>query len=254
MKKFLLSSLLLSIAAGFAFAQGVALDSPNGGEQWKLGSTELIRWHFSSDIEQPVRIVLLKDLTLVGVIAEYAPSAMFPYSFEWKVGTYHVGKGAESTVPPGTYRIGIKTADQMYTSESKSAFTIFSKSDLPFSFAQRLANAQLSAQPESEANPDILLFDLKELADRLGDPGQDVKLVLLQNGRQLAELGQAKAGIPLAQLARVTLTHEASAALQSAAAGVELALIGADGKILHQQFIRFHVKEPGPRERPVQVE
>jgi len=63
----------------------VTVTSPNGGENWKVGTKCTIKWKYAGDIGESVRIDLLKGDTVVKTIAPNAASGTG--SFAWKVPT-----------------------------------------------------------------------------------------------------------------------------------------------------------------------
>jgi hypothetical protein len=127
MKKILLFSFLLILAAGLAFAEGIAVLQPAGGVGWPIGSTQKISWRFlpeSVGLAQPVNIVLFKDFTLVGYIAKNISCKPDGSGyFNWQVGTLLPDNKDTLSTPkklaPGKgYRIGVKSADRTLNGES----------------------------------------------------------------------------------------------------------------------------------------
>ena len=97
----------------------ITVTSPNGGESWSLGSTKNITWD-ALGISGNVRIVLLKDGTRIGTIADNIGSASGSYS--WTVGQYNGG-----TAVPGTgYKVKVKEKGTTNLDHSNNPFTISS--------------------------------------------------------------------------------------------------------------------------------
>jgi hypothetical protein len=99
-------------------AAGITISSPNGGESWATGSSQTIRWNYSGNIGQTVKVELLKNDALDRVI-----------SYSTFIGS--AGSGScQWTVPagltPGTiYKIRVtSTTNNIYTDTSDNAFTI----------------------------------------------------------------------------------------------------------------------------------
>ena len=63
----------------------VTVTSPNGGENWKVGTKWTIKWKYAGDIGENVKIELLRGDTVVKTIAPNAASSTG--SFIWKVPT-----------------------------------------------------------------------------------------------------------------------------------------------------------------------
>lgn len=119
MKKALLSSILLALAAGLAFGASLTVDQPNGGEELTLGETYKIKWTYTGDIPK-VRLVLIRSGGgFVGVIANNLDTSDKGYS--WKVGDYQGGPAA----PDSNYKIRVVAVNNTQTvDESDTAFTI----------------------------------------------------------------------------------------------------------------------------------
>ncbi|MGH9493124.1 MAG: Ser-Thr-rich GPI-anchored membrane family protein, partial [Terriglobales bacterium] len=66
----LLLPLLLS---GTAFAAGIAVTSPNGGETWQTGTTQTIRWSYTGSLRSTVTLQLLKNGAVNSTIASGVP-------------------------------------------------------------------------------------------------------------------------------------------------------------------------------------
>jgi Zn-dependent metalloprotease/PKD repeat protein len=91
--------------------------SPNGGENWPLGSIHPITWN-AVGLSANLKITLWKDGVLVGTIADNVAPALGSYS--WTVGQYSGGTAATGT----GYTIKIKETGTVVSDMSDAAFTI----------------------------------------------------------------------------------------------------------------------------------
>ena len=102
-KAFILIAILAFLLLPLA-AQTVTLTSPNGGENWAIGSTATITWN--SNGVATVRLILHKGGTgaanRLGIIAQGLNAASGSYS--WTVGSYDTG----TAVAGGDYYIRLK--------------------------------------------------------------------------------------------------------------------------------------------------
>lgn len=101
MKRLILTYFTMLLLAGFVYGATVDMLIPNGGEQWKLGTTKVIKWK-SKNFTGNVMLILLKNMQKVGTIAQNIGPNTTTYS--WKVGDYQGGTAAAG---PG-YRIRVK--------------------------------------------------------------------------------------------------------------------------------------------------
>ena len=107
MKKLIFACILLSLAGAAALAQTITVTSPNGSENWALGSLHAITWT-SSGVAGNVRILPFKGGNNVGIIQDDVPVAQG--AINWTVGNYRGGPGALSSphrarprpLPPGS--------------------------------------------------------------------------------------------------------------------------------------------------------
>jgi len=81
MKKLLTTTFILLIGVGLIFSQSITVTSPNGGENWDLGSTHNITWT-SSGVSGNVGIKLFQNGTSLGYIAQNIPVSAGTYSWE----------------------------------------------------------------------------------------------------------------------------------------------------------------------------
>jgi hypothetical protein len=116
-KKLIFSCILLSLAGAVALAQTIRVTSPNGDEDWALGSTHAITWT-SAGVTGNVRIILFKGGTHIGIVRDNVP--VTAGSIDWVVGTYQGG-----TAVPGTdYKIRIRKMQTEILDSSNRVFTI----------------------------------------------------------------------------------------------------------------------------------
>src|SRR4030042_1804310 len=71
-KKLTFSCILMSLAGAVALAQTITVTSPNGDENWALGSTHAITWT-SVGVTGNVRIILFKGGAHIGIVRDNAP-------------------------------------------------------------------------------------------------------------------------------------------------------------------------------------
>jgi len=131
MKKSVLFFAVCLFAASLVHAQSVTIISPNGGEDWAMGSTQFISWQFSEGACKPVKIILSRDGQLVCTIAEKVPCDKFGKGFfKWQVGyvsnpnPYVLEQPKECCQPGKGYRIEVKTIDFMLSDASDNPFKI----------------------------------------------------------------------------------------------------------------------------------
>ena len=117
MKKLGLVCVVLLAVSAISQSQTITVTSPNGGENWALGSTQNITWR-SSGLRGEVNIQLFKGAQRVGVIQSGVP--VTAGSFSWVVGNYQGG-----TAAPGTnYKIRIRKPQTEIMDASNRPFTI----------------------------------------------------------------------------------------------------------------------------------
>jgi 5-hydroxyisourate hydrolase-like protein (transthyretin family) len=103
----------------------ITVSSPNGGENWQVGSTQTIRWTYTGNPGSAVKIELLK----AGVVNQTISSSTSigsngSGSFAWTV--------PSSQVVGSDYKIKINNASSSaYSDESNSNFNITSSPNLP---------------------------------------------------------------------------------------------------------------------------
>lgn len=117
MRKIALVCAAILVSALWARSQTITVTSPNGGENWALGSTHTITWT-SSGVTGNVRIVLFKGTASVGVIQENVPAVQG--SINWVVGSYRGGAAG----PGSDYKVRVREMRAETMDTSDRAFTI----------------------------------------------------------------------------------------------------------------------------------
>jgi hypothetical protein len=117
MKRLSLAIVLLCVISATAMSQTITVISPNGGENWALGSTQGIKWT-SSGMTGNVRILLFKGGASLGIIKDDVPVAAG--SINWVVGAYQGGMA----VPGTDYKVRIRKMQTEILDASNREFTI----------------------------------------------------------------------------------------------------------------------------------
>ena len=170
---------------------GISVTSPNGGEEWVLGTTHTITW-VSEGVSCPVKIGLFKGDIHLGNIAEHRDPLT---SFSW-----HVGDPLLNGV---TYGRG---SDYKIQVQSECEWTIKDQSD--DYFVIKTSGTTTIPRYDFELFPDCLkcpFIDIRDILEKFGigpinpfdppkpDPGPDPfphgRLVLMHNGKNVADLG-----------------------------------------------------------------
>jgi len=109
MKRLLSVLSALLIVGGAALAQTITVISPNGGESWKLETTQNITWTYANvPGNTKLKLILLKDGVRLGDIADNVElGTAGDGAFPWAVGTYI---GGTAPVDDG-YKIRIRAMD-----------------------------------------------------------------------------------------------------------------------------------------------
>jgi uncharacterized repeat protein (TIGR03803 family) len=95
----------------------LTITSPNGGEDWTMGTTQSITWT-ASGVTEGLYIILMQNGTTIALIDKNVNPALGSYS--WTVGNCRIG-----TVPAGTdYKILIVEKDSKVKDKSSGTFTI----------------------------------------------------------------------------------------------------------------------------------
>jgi hypothetical protein len=116
MRKLCLGLAIALFAAGAALPQTISLISPNGGEDWVLGSVHPITW--TPSVEGNLRILLFKGTQNIGIIKDSVPVAQG--SFTWTVGSYQGG----TAVPGSDYKVRIRVIQTELWDASDRAFSL----------------------------------------------------------------------------------------------------------------------------------
>jgi hypothetical protein len=119
-KAFLLIALFGMGMSPAVFGQAITVVTPNGGEQWVLGSTQSIAWQTTPSTRGNVLIKLIKNNgDEVGTIAENISVSSSPYL--WTVGQLK----SNAVVQPGTdYKIRVRVIDTRDFDASDNVFSI----------------------------------------------------------------------------------------------------------------------------------
>ncbi len=126
MKKLFLTMLVIAVSFGLVYSQSITVTSPNGGENWKLGSTHNVTWT-SSGVSGTVGIKLFLDGTSLGYIAQNVSNTGV---FKWTIDSI-IGKG--KIVPGVKYQIQVKK-NGVTGDLSNGMFTISKKKLLDIAF------------------------------------------------------------------------------------------------------------------------
>ncbi len=100
-----------------SLVEGVLVTAPNGGENWRMGSTQNITW-LTADVSNLLKITLWKDGTQLGVIADNIDPALETYP--WTAGNYSGG----AVAPGAGYAVKIKEIGTTASDASNESFTI----------------------------------------------------------------------------------------------------------------------------------
>jgi hypothetical protein len=96
-KKSMLLFIMLIVTTMAAFPVSPYIQSPKGGENWALNSTQKITWN-SAGLNCSIHIILIQNGRVKGFIVRDIPISTG--SFDWQVGRYISGKDIK-TVSPG---------------------------------------------------------------------------------------------------------------------------------------------------------
>jgi hypothetical protein len=151
----------------------VKLTSPNGGEKWKLGSTQNITWE-AGGFSETVKLVLWENGNYVGLIKDNLDAASG--FFSWQVGKLSIGTMA----PVGTtYSIRIR---QM------GGITVYDDSDAPFTIGDIVVTTPAAGTKWEIGCSGTVTWNAQAVSNT-------VRLVLWQNGNYI---GIIDTGIPAA--------------------------------------------------------
>ncbi len=117
MRKIALVCAIVSMSAALTYGGTITVTSPNGGEDWALGSTHAVTWT-PLGVTGNLRIVLYMRATPVGIIQENVPAAQG--SISWVVGSYRGG----TAVPGSDYKIRVREMRTETMDASDRTFTI----------------------------------------------------------------------------------------------------------------------------------
>ncbi|HQA79595.1 MAG TPA: DUF362 domain-containing protein [Methanoregulaceae archaeon] len=108
----------------FTVTPAITLVTPNGGEQWIPGSSQTIRWHYTSDPGSTVRIEALRETTVIATIPQHSMGSDGTGCFNLIV--------PPKILPGSSYRIRVtSTRYPSCTDVSNAPFTVGGESLTP---------------------------------------------------------------------------------------------------------------------------
>jgi uncharacterized protein YkwD len=130
------------------FSQSITLLSPNGGENWQLGTEQAIAWSVTG-YKGDLNILLLKDGVEAGFIAKNVSSAAGAY--KWIVGTLLNGQAGAGD----GYRVRVGSPDWSLKDASNGKFALSEAltKRLPANLSDRNFNG--SGMPTVERRPNL---------------------------------------------------------------------------------------------------
>ncbi len=170
MKKLLICIGIIVFFCKVGYSAGtVTVTSPNGGENWKIGSTHNITWN-SNAVSGTVAIQLFRAGTLQGVIHPASTLPLSPGTYLWNIPT-HLPNGSVIT-PASNYRIRVYLGPAVFD-WSNTMFTISSvrltSSGLPRKLQPRkmgTAKQRVQVKPKLKSQnlyPDLYVKNIKIL-------------------------------------------------------------------------------------------
>jgi hypothetical protein len=232
MKKIILMCVFGLVVFGMAYGQGFVITSPNGGEDWKFGTTHAITWG-SSSMSGNVKIGLFKGGTHLGNIVEHQ---FYQTGVNWHVGDPLLNGAAYGA--GSDYKIQVQSeVDWHWKDQSDNDFTLSTLKFRP----ERYREYEIWRDPGC---PMCGIFNIRELLEKLGNPPDFWgELVILRNGKPVADLGKlGRDGKLLGEKVKVKLAAGDFAALGQGAQGFELAVLGPTGIVLNSQVVKLRLK------------
>ena len=142
----------------------ITLKEPTAGEHWLPGDTHNVRWVYTGVPGNHVKVSLLRDGKLVEVLTPSVPmGAEGAGVFAWAI--------SENIVPSDNYRIEIQSLERTNLKSTSSPFSIRGKINV--------------TAPAGELAPGMTGI-IRWTYD--GNPGKNVKIVLLDNGAPVSTL------------------------------------------------------------------
>lgn len=112
---------LVLVLVSEVFPQSLILLVPNGNENWQLASKQIVKWK-AQGLSGNITLILLKDSTELGIIAQNLPASSG--NFAWNVGSY-TKDFRKLLAEPGTgYKIIIRSMAHHIQDISDQPFTI----------------------------------------------------------------------------------------------------------------------------------
>ncbi len=147
------------------------VEQPNGGENWRLGSEQTIRWS-SRFLKGKVHLQLYRHNGAgVGTIADNLPASG---SYAWKAGEI-----LSSMTVAGQYKIRAVAMDN---------HTVNDMSDGPFELQPRLADVVGPVDPELLGKPDLVICAESDMYTALEVPAQ-IHIGVKNIGKKTAKAG-----------------------------------------------------------------
>jgi len=122
-RMFLFNVILFVFMAGTVFAGTIKVNSPNGGEEWEIGSTKVIKWNVAN-VSKTLKIVLLNSSQNTNYVVAQGLSPTTT-SFSWKVGDHLNGKAEPG--PGYKIRVREQVTGTSAIDASDNTFTISKK-------------------------------------------------------------------------------------------------------------------------------
>jgi len=150
---------------GWSTGSPITVVSPNGGEKWKQGSTQTIRWNYTGDVGSSVKIEALRGEKILATV-----TSSYPIGSEGS-GSYNL------TFPYGT-PLG---SDYFIRVTSTSNATYTDTSDAPFTIIPPITVLSPNGGEEWEQGTTQTIS-----WDYIGNPGPSVKVEVLRGDTVLA--------------------------------------------------------------------
>ena len=134
-------------AAPSSSASSITLTSPNGGESWKRGTSNMVTWSYAGSPGSSVKIVLMKAGTEVGTIVASAPlGSGGKGSYTWPI--------SSAGVTGSDFRVSIQSSSQPAIKDiSNNYFTVTSATVNPAAATTPAASSIKSISPAATTTP-----------------------------------------------------------------------------------------------------
>jgi hypothetical protein len=121
--KILLFAMIVLFIHSIAYSQSITVTSPNGGENWVIGTTRNITWTSSGVTAGTFTVRLFDGTTSIGIIQASIPCTDGVHSIPWTVGNLAGGGTASSG---SNFKIKVRQASLAPKDFSDAPFTISS--------------------------------------------------------------------------------------------------------------------------------